>query len=268
MLSIVISGANGRMGRTLTALLAETADARLVGAAESPNCNYIGSDVGELSGVGKMGITVVGTLKAASDNLDVLIDFSSVSSTPANAEWCAKLGIPIVIGTTGLSEADLKRIDLASKAIPICMASNFSIGINLCYRLVEMAADALKNDDVDIEVCEAHHNKKLDAPSGTALSLGQVIADARGQELDEVAVYDRKSQFVKRTPQSIGFTSIRGGDIVGDHTVLFAGEGELVEITHRASSRMAFARGALKASRWLIQKPPGLYNMRHVLGFN
>ncbi len=261
-------GASGRMGRALTALLAESTDARLVGATENPNSNYIGLDVGEISGVGKLDVDVVGTLEAASNGLDVVIDFSSVSSTLVNAEWCANLGIPIVIGTTGLSESDLKRIDLVSNQIPICMASNFSIGVNLVYRLVEMAADSFKNDDVDIEVCEAHHKRKLDAPSGTALSLGQVIADSRGQKLDELAVFDRTSQFGKRTPQSIGFTSIRGGDIVGDHTVLFAGEGELVEITHRASSRMAFARGAVRASRWLIQQPPGIYDMQNVLGFS
>ncbi|MAH73892.1 MAG: 4-hydroxy-tetrahydrodipicolinate reductase [Cellvibrionales bacterium TMED49] len=268
MLRIVVSGANGRMGRALTALLTDTVDAQLVGATENPDSDYIGLDVGELAGVGKLGLDVVGTLEAAPKRIDVVIDFSSISSTLVNAEWCAKLGVPIVIGTTGLNESDLKRIELVSKKIPICMASNFSIGVNLIYRLVEIATVALKNDDVDIEVFEAHHKRKLDAPSGTALSLGQVIANSRGQELDEVADFNRKSQFEKRSPQSIGFSSIRGGDIVGNHTVFFAGEGELVEITHRASSRMAFARGALRASRWLIQQPPGIYDMEHVLEFS
>ncbi len=267
-IKVGVTGAAGRMGRTLIeAVAAAEPDMVLSGALERPDSSLLGADVGELAGQGKIGVTVVGNLAEVVADLDVLIDFTVPAATLGNLALCAEHGVAMVIGTTGFTAEEQAQIDTAARSTAICKASNFSTGVNLCFRLLEEAARVL-GDEVDIEVYEAHHRDKIDAPSGTALSMGQVIADTLGRNLDEVAVYGREGQTDARKRQTIGFATVRAGDIVGDHTVMFAAEGERVEITHKASSRMSFARGAVRAAGWVAGREPGLYDMRDVLGFN
>jgi 4-hydroxy-tetrahydrodipicolinate reductase len=204
-------------------------------------------------------------LHDVADDFDVLIDFSIPAVTAANAAFCLEHGKKMVIGTTGLDDNQLQQVQMASQANAICMASNYATGVNLCFKLAELAASVL-GDEVDIEISEAHHRHKIDAPSGTALSLGESVASALGRDLKDVAVYGREGQTGARDRQTIGFATVRAGDIVGDHTVLFAGEGERIEITHKASSRMAFARGAVRAAKWLASRESGLFDMQDVLG--
>jgi len=263
---VAIAGAAGRMGRTLVGIIAEDSDARLVAALERPESEFIAADVGELAGIGANGIRVTDDLRAVIDGFDVLIDFSSPEATVRNAGLCASRGLAVVIGTTGMSTAEVSELELAARGSPICMASNFSVGVTLCLKLAELAAKAL-GEEFDVEIIEAHHRHKVDAPSGTALSLGHAVAAALDRDLAKVAVHGREGRVGARSPSEIGFSVIRGGDIVGDHTVLFAGDGERVEISHRAGSRMAFARGAVRAARWLLGRQSGLYDMRDVLGF-
>ena len=263
---VAIIGASGRMGRSLiTACLADDAAVKLGAATERPGSSVVGTDAGELAGLGKQGIMVVGDLAAVSDDFDVVIDFSQPSVTLANLAVCRASGKAMVIGTTGFSDAQRQQIEAAAADIPIVMAPNMSVGVNLCLKLLDMAARVL-GDEADIEIIEAHHRDKVDAPSGTALRMGQVVADALGRDLKTCAVYGREGISGKRERSTIGFETIRAGDIVGDHTVLFATTGERVEITHKASSRMTFANGALRAARWLQDKSPGLYDMQDVLG--
>lgn len=196
---------------------------------------------------------------------DVLIDFTVPAATAGNAAVCAQHGKKIVIGTTGFDPVQKASVLAAAEQTALCMASNFSTGVNLCFKLLDMAARVL-GDEVDIEICEAHHRHKVDAPSGTALSMGQVVADALDRDLASVAVYGRQGQTGARKDDTIGFATIRAGDIVGDHTVIFAADGERVEISHKASSRMSFARGAVRAAAWVAGKPSGLFDMQDVLG--
>ncbi len=265
MIRIAVAGAGGRMGRTLIEAIALREGLTLSAALEQPRSSLLGADAGELAGLGRNGIALVGDLAAVIDDFDVLIDFTAPAATAANAALCASAGRRIVVGTTGFSPEQKARVLAAAQSTALCMASNFSTGVNLCFKLLDLAARVLGND-VDIEICEAHHRHKVDAPSGTALSMGQVVADALGRDLDQVAVYGREGQTGARKGDTIGFATIRAGDIVGDHTVMFAAEGERVEITHKASSRMSFARGAVRAADWLSDKSPGLYDMQDVLG--
>jgi 4-hydroxy-tetrahydrodipicolinate reductase len=254
------------MGRTLIEAIALAAGEMAFSAAiEQPGSSLIGADSGELAGQGKNGVAIVGSLEEVIDDIDVLIDFTVPAATADNVRLCADRKVAIVIGTTGFTPEQQAGIESAADGIPICKASNFSTGVNLCFRLLETAAKVLGND-VDIEVYEAHHRHKIDAPSGTALSMGQVVADALGRDLGKVAVYGREGQTGARDRETIGFATVRAGDIVGDHTVTFAAEGERVEITHKASSRMSFARGAVRAAGWLAAQGPGLYDMQDVLG--
>jgi 4-hydroxy-tetrahydrodipicolinate reductase len=263
---IGITGAAGRMGRTLIEAIALAGDElQLAGAIERPASSLIGADSGELAGQGKNAVPVVGSLDEVIGDIDVLIDFTVPAATIANVKACAEHGVAIIIGTTGFTPEQQGQIDAAAARTPICKASNFSTGVNLCFKLLDMAARVL-GDDVDIEVYEAHHRHKIDAPSGTALSMGQVVADALDRDLDKVAVYGREGQTGARDRETIGFATVRAGDIVGDHTVTFAAEGERVEITHKASSRMSFARGAVRAAGWLKLQGAGLYDMQDVLG--
>jgi 4-hydroxy-tetrahydrodipicolinate reductase len=264
-LRIAITGAAGRMGRTLAEAIRQDDRVTLGVALERPMASFIGMDVGELSGIGRTGVAVVDDLEAVLDEFDVLIDFSSPAATVRNVQQCAGRGRPLVIGTTGLTASQREQIVAAGNTLPICMASNFSTGVALCLKLAEMSA-AVLGDDYDVEIIEAHHRHKVDAPSGTALSLGEAVAGALGRDLQQVAVFGRQGQTGARAADTIGFATIRGGDTVGDHTVLYAGDGERVEISHRASSRMAFARGALRAGLWLASQGPGLYDMQDVLG--
>ncbi|MDE0840985.1 MAG: 4-hydroxy-tetrahydrodipicolinate reductase [Porticoccaceae bacterium] len=267
MIRIAITGAGGRMGKTLIETLHETPEVKLAGALEDPQSSLIGLDSGELGGIGRNEVVVVSSVSQLSDKVDLLIDFSTAQASAINVTDCALRGIPVVLGTTGLNSEQLAVVEQAARQIPLCMASNFSTGVNLCFKLAALAAQVL-GDEVDVEIVEAHHRNKVDAPSGTALALGGAVASALGRDLQRVAVYGREGQIGARERQTIGFSTIRAGDIVGDHTVLFAADGECVEITHRASSRMAFARGAIRAADWLVQKPPGLFDMQDVLGFS
>ncbi len=265
---IGITGAAGRMGRTLVEAIALAGDKlELVAAIEQPGSSFLGSDSGELAGQGHNGIPVVGSLAEVIGQIDVLVDFTVPAATLANLEQCAGHNVAIVIGTTGFTPEQQAGIDQAAARTRICKASNFSTGVNVCFQLLDMAARVL-GDDVDIEVYEAHHRHKIDAPSGTALSMGQVVADALGRDLDKVAVYGREGQTGARSRETIGFATVRAGDIVGDHTVTFAADGERVEITHKASSRMSFARGAVRAAGWLAGQDAGLYDMQDVLGLS
>ena len=265
MSNIAVIGAGGRMGKALIETIALTEGAELTGALERPDSSFIGVDAGELAGVGRDHILVARSLADIADQFDVLIDFSIPAVTAANAAFCAEHGKKMVIGTTGLNDEQLQSVSLASHGNAVCMASNYATGVNLCFKLAELAASVL-GDDVDIEISEAHHRHKIDAPSGTALSLGESVAGALGRNLKDVAVYGRQGQTGARDRETIGFATVRAGDVVGDHTVLFAAEGERVEITHKASSRMAFARGAVRAAKWLMDKDSGLYDMQDVLG--
>ena len=265
---IGITGAAGRMGRILTGAIGLAVDhLQLTGAIERPESSLLGADSGELAGQGKNGVPVVGSLEQVIDEIDVLIDFTVPGATMANVALCAEHGVAMVIGTTGFTPQQQGAIEQAAGKMPVCKATNFSTGVNVCFQLLDMAARVL-GDDVDIEIYEAHHRHKIDAPSGTALSMGEVVANALGRDLQKVAVYGREGQTGARERETIGFATVRAGDIVGDHTVTFAAEGERVEITHKASSRMSFARGAVRAAGWLAGQDAGLYDMRDVLGFN
>jgi len=264
-INIGVIGAAGRMGRTLIEAVSQSDGALiLAGATERPGSSLIGADAGELSGLGKLGVSIVDDVAKIVRDIDVLVDFSSPAATIEHIKVCAANDTAIVIGTTGFTAEQDAVIKKSSAQIAICKASNFSTGVNLCFKLLDIAARVL-GDDVDIEVIEAHHRHKVDAPSGTALSMGGVVANALGRDLAEVAVYGREGQTGARERDTIGFATVRAGDIVGDHTVMFAADGERVEITHKASSRMSFARGALRAARWVTEKPAGMYDMQDVL---
>ncbi len=265
MTRIAVTGAAGRMGKTLIEAVTINPETTLAAAIERPESTLIGVDAGELAGIGRLGVSVVGDINQVVDDFDVLIDFTAPLATLANAGVCAANGKQMVVGTTGFSDEQKTELLSVADKTALCMASNFSTGVNLCFKLLEMAASVL-GDDVDIEIYEAHHRHKVDAPSGTALSMGEVVAGALDRNLKDVAVYGREGQTGARDSQTIGFATVRAGDIVGDHTVTFAAEGERVEITHKASSRMSFARGAVRAAHWLSDKKPGLYDMQDVLG--
>lgn len=266
MTTIAITGAGGRMGKTLLEAANETDGLTVSAAIERVGSSLVGVDAGELAGIGKLGVSVMDNLAEAAA-FDVLIDFTRPEVTLANLVVCRARGSAMVIGTTGFNETQKSVISEASKDIAIVFAPNMSVGVNLCLKLLETAAKVL-GDEVDIEIIEAHHRHKVDAPSGTALRMGEVVAHALGRDLKECAVYGREGQTGERDRKTIGFETIRAGDIVGDHTVMFASMGERVEITHKASSRMTFANGAMRAAHWLGGRPPGLYDMQDVLGLN
>jgi 4-hydroxy-tetrahydrodipicolinate reductase len=262
---IAVMGAAGRMGKTLIEAIHQAEGAQLSAAIDRPDSSLIGADAGELAGVGRLGVTLVDDLAAALHAFDVLIDFTHPSVTLKNLEVCRAAGKAMVIGTTGFTLEQKQLLVEAGQQIPIVFAANFSVGVNLCLKLLDTAARVL-GDEVDIEIIEAHHRHKVDAPSGTALRMGEVVAQALGRDLQKVAVYGREGQTGARARETIGFATVRAGDVVGDHTVLFAADGERVEITHKASSRMTFARGAVRAALWLDAGQPGLFDMQDVLG--
>lgn len=264
MVRVAIAGAAGRMGRNLIKAVNGSQFAVLAAASEHPESSLIGVDVGEMAGLGKSGLVIVDDLAKVVDDFDVIIDFTLPISTLKNLELCQEHKKAIVIGTTGFSEPGKELIDQASKDIPIVMAPNYSVGVNLVFKLLEKAAKVM-GDYCDIEIVEAHHRYKVDAPSGTAIGMGEAIAGAMGNKLDDVAVYAREGITGERTKDEIGFATIRAGDIVGEHTAMFADIGERVEITHKATDRMTFANGAVRASHWLHQKSPGFYTMHDVL---
>lgn len=262
---IAVTGAAGRMGRMLVQAISVAEGVELSAALERPDSSLLGADAGELAGIGKNGIAVVGSLEDVLDSFDVLIDFTAPVATLANAAVCGPAGKKMVIGTTGLTTEQKAELLQQQNNTALCIAANFSTGVNVSLKLLEMAAKIF-GDDVDVEIYEAHHRHKVDAPSGTALAMGEVVAGALGRDLEKVAVYGREGQTGARDRETIGFATVRGGDVVGDHTVMFMADGERLEITHKASSRMAFAHGAVRAAKWLDQQQPGLYDMRDVLG--
>lgn len=265
MIRVAIVGAAGRMGKTLIEAVQAAEGLELGAATERPDSSLIGADAGELAGVGKLGVPLSHSLTKVVDSFDVVIDFTAPASTMVHLDVCRQHGKRMVIGTTGLDEAQKRKIGEAAETIGVVFAPNMSVGVNLCFKLLDIAARVM-GDEADIEIIEAHHRHKVDAPSGTALRMGEVVADALGRDLKEVAVYGREGQTGPRPRDSIGFETIRAGDVVGEHSVWFAAEGERVEIVHKASSRMTFAKGAVRAAGWLMRQDKGLYDMQDVLG--
>ena len=266
MQQIAIAGSSGRMGRTLLEAVFQAPDLRLHAALEHPDSPFVGKDAGELIG-SACGVRISPNVEGALIGAQVLIDFTRPEGTLAHLEVCRRLGVKAVIGTTGLSPEQREQVADAAREVAIVFAPNMSVGVTLVLKLLEMAAGVLK-EGYDIEVIEAHHRHKVDAPSGTALRMGEVIARTLGRNLAECAVYGREGVTGERQPSTIGFATVRGGDIVGDHTALFAGIGERIEITHKASSRATFAIGALRAARFLAGRTRGLYDMQDVLGLS
>ena len=261
---VAIIGCSGRMGRNLIRAAVEHETMTLVGGSVRESSSFVNFDLGELAGIGAIGLTTTTSL----DDFvcaDVLIDFTSIESSVENLKWCQQHHKPLVIGTTGFNDQQVAIIEQAGADIPLVLAPNTSVGVNLLFKLLEVTAKAI-GDYTDIEILEAHHRFKKDAPSGTAVKMGQVIAQTLGRDLNECAVYGREGIMEERDPKTIGFATVRAGDIVGEHTALFADLGERIEITHKASSRMTFALGAMRACSWLVQAKPGFYDMQDVLG--
>ncbi|PPD33198.1 MAG: 4-hydroxy-tetrahydrodipicolinate reductase [Methylomonas sp.] len=265
MVRIALVGVSGRMGLCLIKAAALADHAELTVAVSRPDSLSVGKDAGELAGISTIGLPVGTDLAPVIDEFDVLIDFTRPDASMAYIEICRQAGKKVVIGTTGYSETQKTAIADAAKEIAIVIAPNFSVGVNLSLKLLEMTAKVM-GDYTDIEVIEAHHRHKVDAPSGTALRMGEVVATALGRDLKDCAIYGREGDTGARDRKTIGFSTIRAGDIVGEHTVMFADEGERVEITHKATSRMTFANGAVRAAVWLEGKSTGLYDMQDVLG--
>ncbi|MCU7553801.1 4-hydroxy-tetrahydrodipicolinate reductase [Alteromonas sp. ASW11-19] len=265
MVKAGIFGANGRMGRVLIEALQQQDNAQLQVATVRDDSPWLGMNVGELAGIGKLGVSCCAVGEINPDSVDVMIDFTLPAAFEANLQWCVDNRKPVIIGTTGLSDAQLAALDEAAKAIPVVFAANYSVGVNLMLSLVRQAARAL-GKTADIEITEAHHRFKQDAPSGTAMAIGEAIADELQRDLSQCAVYGREGKGPERDRDTIGFATVRAGDIVGEHTALFADIGERLEITHKASSRLTFAKGAVNAAVWLSDKSPGLYTMAQVIG--
>ena len=265
-LKIAVAGASGRMGRMLIEAIAQSDDMVLAGALDVPGSANLGTDAAAFLGK-PANVTVESDLDKALANADYLIDFTRPEGTLKHLEYCAAHGIKVIIGTTGFEQAGKDAIAAAAEKTAIVFAPNMSVGVNVTMKLLELAAKSFSHG-YDIEIIEAHHRHKVDAPSGTALQMGEVVAKALDRKLDDVAVYAREGVTGARDPSSIGFSAIRGGDIVGDHTVLFAGIGERIEITHKSSSRVTYAHGSLRAARFLSDKTTGLFDMQDVLGLN
>jgi len=261
---IAIAGASGRMGRMLIEAVLQAGDTQLAGALDMASSPHIATDAAAFLGR-PAGVWISNDLDAGLENAQVLIDFTRPEGTMQHLAACRRLGVQMVIGTTGFSDVQKAEIQAASREIAIVMAPNMSVGVNVTLKLLELAATAL-NNGYDIEIIEAHHKHKVDAPSGTALKMGEVIASAQGRQLKDCAVYERYGHTGERVDGSIGFSTIRGGDIVGDHTVMFATEGERIEITHKSASRSTYAQGSLRAVRFLAQQRSGLFDMFDVLG--
>ncbi len=264
MIKLGITGAAGRMGRALLEACLNSNETQLGAAIHRSGSSLVGTDAGEQAGLGLFNTKIVDDLSAVTADFDTLIDFTHPDVTMKNIEICRAAGKQIIIGTTGFTDQQKCAITAAANDIAIVFAPNMSVGVNLSLKLLEMTAKVM-GDDVDIEIIEAHHRHKVDAPSGTALRMGEVIAETLGRDLKECAVYGRQGQTGERDRKTIGFETIRAGDIVGEHTVMFADIGERIEITHKASSRLTFANGAIRAASWLSQHKTGLYDMQDVL---
>ena len=265
MLNMIVSGASGRMGSRIITLSQDLDDLKLVGALEKSDHKNSGKDIGEVIGLGAMGVTITDNIEEISDKANVLIDFSSPSATVKCLKSLSDKPIPVVIGTTGFSKEETEYIKLYAQNTPCVFAPNMSVGVNLLLKVLSDIAK-VTGDDYDVEIIETHHRLKKDAPSGTAMKMAQVIAASLNRNLEDTAVYARHGLIGERSAKEIGIQTVRAGDIVGEHTVLFGGLGERIEITHKASSRDTFARGALKAAQWVHKQTPGLYDMQDVLG--
>ena len=265
MTRIAVFGATGRMGQTLIRLIADDAALELAGAATEPGHDAVGHDAGSEAGRQPLGVTITDDPVAAVSGADVVIDFTLPEALRGNVATCVEQGVPLVIGTTGLSADDEAVLDGAAGSIALLHGRNMSVGVNVLTELARQASRAL-GADFDVEINEAHHRNKVDAPSGTALQLGESVAEGRGVALDSVAVYDRHGVGESRAPGSIGFSSQRAGSIVGDHAILFAADEEIIELRHRALDRAVFARGALRAAVWIAERQAGRYSMNDVLG--
>ena len=267
MINVGVIGAGGRMGRMLIEAIQDNPQTTLIAAIERQGSSLVGADAGEVAAVGRLDVKIVDDLQSVINKIDVLIDFSLPAATEQNMQVCAEHNVAMVIGTTGFNEQQEQVLAKASEQVAIVYAGNYSTGVNLSLKLLGMAAKAF-GTDADVEVIEAHHKHKIDAPSGTAYMMAEAVAEARGQNLKDVAVYGREGQTGEREAGTIGIHAIRGGEIIGDHTVMFIADGEVVEITHRARARMTFAAGAVRAATWIVQQSAGQYNMQDVLGLN
>lgn len=267
IINVGVIGAGGRMGRMLVEAVQQNPQTRLTAAIERQGSSLVGADAGEVAAVGRLDVQIVDDLQSVINKIDVLIDFSLPDATEQNMQVCAAHNVAMVIGTTGFNEQQEQVLATASEQVAIVYAGNYSTGVNLSLKLLGMAAKAF-GTDADVEVIEAHHKHKIDAPSGTAYMMAEAVAEARGQNLKDVAVYGREGQTGAREAGTIGIHAIRGGEIIGDHTVMFIADGEVVEITHRARARMTFAAGAVRAATWIVQQSAGQYNMQDVLGLN
>jgi len=266
MTRIAITGAAGRMGRNLIEAVLADPQATLAGAVERSGHALLGTDAGALVGREALGVPLMDDLGAVlARGVDVVIDFTTPMATLQHIDICRRAGVRMVIGTTGLSSDQRLVLEQAARDVAMVAAPNFSVGVTLSLKLIELAAKVL-GDEVDVEIIEAHHRHKVDAPSGTALAMGEAAARALGRNLKECAVYGREGYTGERDRKTIGFATVRAGDVVGDHTVLFAGIGERLEITHKASSRMTFANGAVRAANWAMERKSGLFDMQDVLG--
>jgi 4-hydroxy-tetrahydrodipicolinate reductase len=266
-LNVALLGASGRMGRSIVPLIAADATGlRLSGALAAPGDASIGQDAGVFAGTAPLAVAITDQAPRALAGAEVAVDFTLADASMGHALACREAGCALVIGTTGHTEAQRRELEEIARGLPIILAPNMSLGVNVLFRLAELAARALGGDRYDAEICEAHHRNKIDAPSGTALGLGRAVAHGRGVALEDVADYARHGTTGVREHGRIGFSVVRGGDIVGDHRLIFAGPGEQVELAHHAQDRSGFARGALVAARWVAGRPPGLYSMMDVLG--
>jgi 4-hydroxy-tetrahydrodipicolinate reductase len=263
-IKVAIAGASGRMGRMLIEAVHNAPDAVLAGALDVPGSPALGQDAAAFLGV-QSGVAITADLRTGLQDAQVLIDFTRPEGTLAHLRMCRELGVKLVIGTTGFSDEQKAEVQAASRDVAIVMSPNMAVGVNVVFKLLAQAARALK-EGYDIEIIEAHHRHKVDAPSGTALKMGEIVAEGVGRNLKDCAVYGREGVTGERDPSTIGFATIRGGDVVGDHTVLFAGIGERIEITHKSSSRATYAQGSLRAARFLAHQPHGLFSMDDVLG--
>ena len=265
MVRTAIAGVAGRMGKSLVQAVLNAAELELTVATVRPGSTLVGTDVGELTGIGRLGLAVCADLTQVHDQFDLLIDFTNPATTMASVALCQRHGKKIVIGTTGFTDQQIAQIQEAGREIAMVFSPTMSVGVSLCLQLLNTVARVM-GEDCDIEIIEAHHRHKLDAPSGTALLMGKVVADALGRDLSQVAIYGREGMTGARDRRTIGFVTIRAGDVVGEHSVWFANEGERLEITHKVSDRMTFSLGAVRAAVWLGQQSAGVFDMQDVLG--
>lgn len=265
MIKVAITGVAGRMGRRILSLLREEQGIKIIGATERKDHSVMGRDAGVVAGGEQIGVLVSDRIEEAAFDADVIVDFTAPVATLAHAEYASKTGKAMVIGTTGFSEDEKKKLESLAKRFPCVMSPNMSIGVSVMFEVAKKLAQSL-GDEFDVEIIEAHHRFKADSPSGTALKLGEIVAEALGRDFKKVSRFERYGRIGERGKDEIGIQTIRGGDIVGEHTLIFCGIGERVELAHRALSRDNFARGAIRALKWVVGRPPGIYTMKDVLG--